>query len=281
MLGLVAIGTFSDGSRQDLTDAVHWSSAAPGAATVSNDRGIPGITTGIGRNGVLTGGTEGGIALITAVAGGITGSTTVSVSSTPPQSLTITPANAIVALGTAQQYAVMDTLSDGSKQDVAASVEWSSLNPDIAIVTPGGLAYTTGKGIANVVQGPSSLVVTSELVTVAMANPSTTGLFPWPVGSVVQFQGLTVSSGDVSLLNGTPFAVLAEYNPADSQHLQPCQPAQNCVIEFAPPSLAPASGAYTVTGGTGQASAVIRATMNVVVDGTLTPFSSSTTLTVQ
>src|SRR5208337_4655019 len=87
LFGLVAIATFSDGSRQDLTDAVRWSSANPDAATVSNDPGIPGITTGVGGRGVMTGGILGGTALITATAGGISGSATVSVTGAAPQSL--------------------------------------------------------------------------------------------------------------------------------------------------------------------------------------------------
>jgi hypothetical protein len=291
LFGLVAIGTFSDGSRQDLTDAVRWTSGNPDAATVSNDPGIPGITTGVGGRGVMTGGILGGTAIIMATAGGITGSTTVTVSAATPLSLTITPANGIVALGTPQQCKVTESFSDGSKQDVTQSVEWSSLNRDIAIVYPGGLAYTTGKGIANgsiapsIGFRPSSLVVASQSVTVTMAYdpiPGTNPIaFPWPIGSVFQFHNLTMSSGDVSLLNDTPFTIVAEYNPADSQHLQPCQPGQNCDISFAPPTPSPAPGTYTVTGGTGQASAVITATINVIVNSTLTQFSGTTTLTVQ
>jgi len=279
--GLVAIGTFSDGNRLDLTDAVRWTSANPDAATVSNDAGIPGITTGVGRRGVLTGGIQGGTANIIATAGGISGSVNVTVNPATPQSLTITPANGIVALGIPQQCKVTASFSDGSKQDVTASVQWSSLNPDIAIVNPGGLAYTTGKGMATVSQDPSRLVVAPDLITVTMVNPSATNVFPWPIGSVFQFHGLTVSSGDVSLLNDIPFTILSETDPADSQHLQPCKPGQNCDIKFAPPALPPAAGTYTVTGGTGQASALIKATIDVIVNSILTQFSGTTTLTVQ
>jgi hypothetical protein len=281
--GLVAIGTYSSGSRQDLTDAVHWSSANPDAATVSDDPAIPGITTGVGQHGVLTGGNPGGTASITATAGGISGSVLVSVSSAAPQSLSITPANGGVVLGSPQQLKVTGSFSDGSKQDVTSSVQWSSLNPDIAVVNPGGLAYTTGKGITQVVQGPSAVEVSPSLVIVTLANssPSATSVFPWPVGSVIQLQGLTASSGDVSLLNSIPFTIISETDPADSQHLQPCKPGQDCNITFAPPALAPAAGTYTVTGGTAQASALLKATMNVLVNSELTQVSATTTLTVQ
>lgn len=284
--GLVAIGTFTDGSRQDLTDAVRWSSSLPDAATVSNDPGIPGIMTGVGRRGVMTGGIQGGATVITANAGGISGSATVSVSAAAPQALSITPANGIMPLGISQPCKVMGAFSDGSKQDVTSTVQWSSLNPDVAIVYPGGLAYSTGKGIASPSQDTSRLVVAAEQVTVTMVNPSATNVFPWPIGSVFQFHGLAVSAGDVSLLNDTPFTILTESDPADSQHIQPCKPGQNCDVTFAPSGLRPADGTYTVTGGTGQASAVLQATMNVFVystltqDFTLTQVSGTTTLTV-
>ena len=136
-----------------------------------------------------------------------------------------------------------------------------------------------GRGAAAVSQDPSSLVIAQGLVTVIMSNPSTTSVFPWPIGSVFQFHGLTSSSGDVSLLNDTPFTILTESDPANSQ--QPCKPGLECVIKFAPAVPQPPTGTYTVTAGTGQASALITATMNVIVNSVLTQVSGSTNLTVQ
>jgi len=260
---------------------VRWSSGALGAATISNDSGVPGIVTGVGRRGVVTGGIVGGTAPITASAGGI--STTVNIEATGAtlQQLAITPADGLVTLGTPLQYKVTGGFSDGSKQDLTQSVQWRSLNPDVAVVTAGGMAYATGKGIANVSLNASGLVVASNVISVVMQNPSTTSVFPWPIGTVFQFHGLTVSSGDVSALLNTPFTVLSGTDPADPQHTQPCKPAQTCEIWFAPPALAPPSGTYTVTAGTGQASALVTATMNMVVNSTPTQISGSATLTVQ
>ena len=279
--GLVAIGTFTDGSRQDLTNAVHWASATPQVATVSDDPGIPGITTGVGRRGVLTGNELGGDATITATSAGISGSTPVLVNAGLLQSLTVSPKDGVLPLGQPQQLKVVGSFSDGSSQDVTSTVQWFTLNPDVAIVTPGGLAYTTGKGLASVLQSPSALVVTNTYVYATMVNPSATNVFSWPIGTVFQFQGLTVSSGDVSLLNNTPLTIVYEFDPTDPQHVQPCKPGQACTIQFSPPSVPPANGNYTVTAGTGQASALITATMNVVQNTVLTPVSGSTTLTVQ
>lgn len=280
MFGLVAIGTFTDGSRQDLTDAVHWSSTDPGVATISNDPGIPGIATGVGRHGMLTGEVSGGTASITARAAGINSTATVEVTQASPQQLLINPANGIVPLGTPQQYTVTAVFSDGSKQDVTSSVRWNSLNADVAVVSAGGMAFTTGTGIANVSLTSSGLAVTSNLIMVTMSNPSTTDMFPWPIGSVFQFHGLTVSAGDVTALNDVPFTILTETDPTDSQHAQPCKPGQSCDIWFAPPVPPPVSGSYTVTAGYGQASALITATMDLIINSMLSQVSGSTVLTV-
>ncbi len=254
----------------------------PGAATVSDDPAIPGIITGVGQPGGFDGRrSRAARPLITATAGGISGSVLVSVSSAAPLSLSITPANGGVALGNPLQLNVSGLFNDGSKQDVTSMVQWSSLNPDIAIVSPGGLAYTTGKGITQVVQAPSAIEVSSSLVIVTLANPSATNMFPWPVGSIFQLQGLTVSSGDVSLLDNIPFTILSETDPTDSQHLQPCKPGQSCNVTFAPPAIPPTAGTYTVTAGTAQASALLTATMNVFVNSKLTQASGTATLTVQ
>jgi uncharacterized protein YjdB len=276
---LVAIGTYTDGSRQDLTDAVWWTSGSPKAMTVSNDSAVPGITTGVGKRGVLTGGVQGGTSSITATAGGVSGTASVTTNPVTLQSLAITPPNSVTTLGIPAQFAVVGLFSDGSHQDVTASALWSSLNPDIAIVNRGGLAYTIGKGMSNISQDPSRLVVEPTLITVTMMNPSATDVFPWPVGSVFQFHGLLAASGDISTLNDKPFTILSESDPTDRQ--QPCMPAMSCDIKFAPPAIAPAQGAYTVTAGTGQASAVIKAIMNVTVNSVLTQFTATTTLTVQ
>jgi len=223
----------------------------------------------------------GGATIVTATSGAISGSSTVQVDPANLQALTVTPANGIVSLGQAQQLKVVGAFGDGSSQDVTSTVQWFSLNPDIAVVLPGGLAYTTGTGTADVSESPTSpgIVVSNAYVYATMIGPPPSNVFTWPVGTVFQFQGLTSSSGDLSELNNRPFTVVAEFNPLNPH--QPCQAGQACTIEFVPPPVPPASGNYTVTGGSAQASALITATMNVVQNTVLTQVSGSTTLTVQ
>jgi hypothetical protein len=44
---MTATGTFSDGTTQDLTMDVTWSSGTPGVATISNVAGSEGLATSV------------------------------------------------------------------------------------------------------------------------------------------------------------------------------------------------------------------------------------------
>jgi uncharacterized protein YjdB len=146
---LIAIGTFADGSRQDLTSSVQWTSGSPTVATVSNDPGIPGYVTGATGQGVVTG-LAAGTVNITATAGGVGSVASVIVTAATPQFMTVTPADGAVMLGLAQSFTATVTLSDSTTQIATPYVQWTTSNPAIAVVTRGGIAYSTGKGTANV-----------------------------------------------------------------------------------------------------------------------------------
>lgn len=68
-VALTAVGQFSDGSSQELTDVVTWTSSAPGVAQVSNVSPSQGLVTAIG----------GGTATVTAAYGGISRGAVISV----------------------------------------------------------------------------------------------------------------------------------------------------------------------------------------------------------
>src|SRR6202795_1407425 len=147
--GLIAIGTFADGSRQDLSSSVQWSSGSPAVATISNDPGIPGYVTGITGQGVVTG-LAAGTVNITATAGGVSSVASVIVTAATPQFMTVTPADGAVMLGLAQSFTAMATFSDSTTQVVTPYAQWTTSNPAIAVVTRAGIAYSAGKGTANI-----------------------------------------------------------------------------------------------------------------------------------
>ncbi len=147
--GLVAIGTFTDGSREDLTSSVRWTSSNPSIATISNDPGIPGFATGLTGQGVASG-LASGHSTITATAGGISGSTDVIVTDATVVFLTVTPVNGSVQLGLTQQCTVVATFTDNTTLVVTPYVRWTTSNPGIVVVYPGGVAYPSGQGVATI-----------------------------------------------------------------------------------------------------------------------------------
>ncbi|HWZ81840.1 MAG TPA: Ig-like domain-containing protein [Terriglobales bacterium] len=147
--GVIAIGTFTDGSRQDLTNSVRWTSSDVSIAIVSNDPGIPGIATGVPRQGSVTGFVSGRVT-VTATAGGISGNMDVFVTDATPVLINITPFNGTVPHGLNQQLTAVVMFTDNTTETVTAYVHWTTSNPAIVVVAPGGLAYSTGSGVATV-----------------------------------------------------------------------------------------------------------------------------------
>lgn len=103
------------------------------------------------------------------------------------RSITVTPANKVLPLGSTQQYVATATYSDGTSADVTAKATWSAGNGVIcstvcvAIVSPSGMAttYATGsitiKATQGVISGSTTLYVTAatlQSITVTPANPT-------------------------------------------------------------------------------------------------------------
>lgn len=136
-IAFTATGTFSDATTQDLTAAVTWESDDALVATVSNAAGDEGTVATLGL----------GLALVTAthVAGGVSGSTSLTVTAAELTALDVTPAGASIALGTSQAFAATGTFSDGTTQDLTSDVLWSSSAASVAPIASGG----AGAGLAD------------------------------------------------------------------------------------------------------------------------------------
>jgi len=147
--GVVAIGTFTDGRREDLTGSVRWSSSDSSIANISNDPGIPGFATGIPTQGNITGLVTGRVTL-TATAGAVSGTSDVIVTDATPSLIIVTPMNGSVQLGLTQQLVAVATFSDNTTEVVTPYVRWTTSDPAIVVVYPGGVAYPSGVGTATV-----------------------------------------------------------------------------------------------------------------------------------
>jgi uncharacterized protein YjdB len=146
-----ATAKLGDGTTQDVTSQSTWTSSSPSVATIDNS----GLATA-----VATGNTT-----ITASNGGVTASTTLTVSNQVISSIAVLPVNATLTVRQTQQFVATATLSDNTTSNVTTSVNWSSSNPAIATVTNTGLVTAISAGNATIT-ATSGTVTGNTTVTV-------------------------------------------------------------------------------------------------------------------
>ena len=176
-----ATGTYSDGSTQNLTSQVAWSSSS--AAAAINASGL--------AMGISVGNTS-----IQATLGGVSGSTGLTVVSPPTlTSIAVTPANPTILVGASQQFTATGTYSDNSTQNLTSQVTWSSSQAAVASVSAGGLATAASAG-STTISAALAGVTGSTMLTV-QATPlaiATTSLFNGVV-NVAYTAALSASGG--------------------------------------------------------------------------------------
>ncbi|MCB1157537.1 MAG: Ig-like domain-containing protein [Leptospiraceae bacterium] len=152
-----AIATFSDGTTQDVTDRVTWTSSTGSVASISNQLGTEGLATGYAV----------GSTTITAMLGSKTASATLNVSAATLQSIAIS-GNATVAKGGNTQLTATGTYSDGSTVDITNLVTWSSDNTNVSVSNASsdrGKAYGDNSGTSNITASLDGVSV-SKVITV-------------------------------------------------------------------------------------------------------------------
>lgn len=170
-----AIGTYTDGSTQNLTAQVQWSSSDPTVASVSNALGYDGLGVGLNAGSVT----------ITATLGGASASTVLTVTPAALVSIGVTPANPSIADGLTSQLMATGVYTDNSTQDLTASVAWTSSDPTVASISNASASHGLATGVSpgsvtiaaasGSVSGSTSLTVTpAALVSIALipATPS-------------------------------------------------------------------------------------------------------------
>lgn len=136
-----AIGTYSDKTTENLTSSAKWQVTDPKVA-------------GISGAGLVTSRPEGGTATISATFGGKIGTGTITVSTRELLSLIVSPAEVMIHQMESRQFTVQGSFSDGSTQDLTASVSWSSEAPLVAPIKATGTA--SGVRIGNAVINATS-----------------------------------------------------------------------------------------------------------------------------
>lgn len=110
------------------------------------------------------------------LAASLTGCGSGSVNPPPPprvvlQTITVTPANAAIGLGTTQQYAAVGQYSDGSTQDLTASANWVSSDSVVATVDQSGILTTKSTGTTNIQATVSPVAGSASLTVVVPPHP--------------------------------------------------------------------------------------------------------------
>lgn len=118
------------------------------------------LTLALARLSACSGGNGGGNG------GGGTGSATLA-------SISVTPTNPSIPMGTAEPFTATGMFSDGSKQNLTSSVMWNSSNTAVASIASTGVATSVGQGATTIkatsgtISGSTNLMVTSGTVSAA------------------------------------------------------------------------------------------------------------------
>ncbi|HEX9399305.1 MAG TPA: Ig-like domain-containing protein, partial [Anaeromyxobacter sp.] len=178
---LTATGTFSDGSTQDVTSSVGWTSSSTAIADVSNAQGQAGLVTAI----------TAGTATVTATQAGVSASTLVTVSTASIVSIDVTPATTTLPQGYSRPYAATAHYSDATTRDVTTLATWTSSNTATATISNAtgshGLATGVAASITQVtISATLSSISGTALLTVTNASLSSIAVTPSPFSVAVQ-----------------------------------------------------------------------------------------------
>ncbi len=135
-----ATAHFADGSTQNITSSVTWTSSKSSVATISNSTGISGLAVAVAP----------GTSTITAAFSGVVGTATLTVNSATLTSVTVSPSSATIARNGSQQFNANGNFSDATTFNMNSQVTWTSSKVDIAVVNGGGLANGVAAGTTNI-----------------------------------------------------------------------------------------------------------------------------------
>jgi hypothetical protein len=185
-----AQGTYSDGSTQNLTASVTWSSSNTTAATIDSS----GLATTLST----------GSTTIQAVSGTVRNSASLTVTAPILASLSVTPANPIIQVGSGQQFIATGTYNNGVTQDLTASAAWSAANSAIATISAAGMAT----GISS---GSTAVQATLGAIT-GQANLRVSS-------GTLQSIAITPSNPQVAVAAGLQFTATGTYSDGSTQDL--------------------------------------------------------------
>ncbi len=160
---LSALGTFSDGSTQDLTASVAWSSSNTSVATIASS----GLATAIAA----------GNTTIQATSGTVSNSAALTVTAPILVSLSVAPSSAYTTIDGSQQFSATGTYDSGATQNLTANVAWNTTNSAIASVNATGMATGIAYG-STAIQASLGSIIGSANLTVQSASLQSIAIAP-------------------------------------------------------------------------------------------------------
>jgi uncharacterized protein YjdB len=197
-VSLDAVGTFDDGSTDDVTNDVVWTSSNPAVAVVSNDPGTEGEVHAL-QNGTTV------ISVVdpeTGVASGPSGGDAVVSVTGQVVSLIINPAQDQVPTGLTRNLSVRATLDDGSSFNLPRrELFWSSSAPAIASVSNDRLSAGVVTGVARGVAVITATHPATGISTATSGGDATITVLGRMVGLVVRPRLVELFSGQSDRFN--------------------------------------------------------------------------------
>jgi hypothetical protein len=166
---------FSDGDAHDVTQQATWTSGTLATGTI----GPSGLATGV----------DAGTTTISASLTGVTGTTTLAVTSKTLQSIQVTPASPQVAVGLTVTLKATGSFSDSTTQDLTGQATWSSSSTAVATVAATGIVNGLVAGTSTItatfsgVSGSTLVAVDSSVLQSIVVTPAGQTI---PVSGTVQ-----------------------------------------------------------------------------------------------
>ncbi|TDM51975.1 beta strand repeat-containing protein [Aliivibrio fischeri] len=173
-----AMGVYSDGTRNNISAQVDWSSSSTNLVTIS-------------AQGLATGVQVGEVTIQAHSENVLSNVVNLTVSAPILESITITPPKASVIIGSTQQYLAMGNYSDGKSEDISNSVSWHVSSTAIATIslTGGAVGVEPGSAVVTATKG-SVTSNNAELIVVPVPAPATYRLIISPQDTIVFVGGM-------------------------------------------------------------------------------------------
>ncbi len=155
----IANGTYSDGSKKNITSIAIWSSKNKSVATINSDGLAMSVASGITKINATRGEISSPDQILT-------------VNSANIVSIALTPVNPTINIGQTQQFIAKGTYSDGSIKNITFTATWSSSNTTVGSVDSATGNFTAKTAGTTKVNATNGSVIGTAVVTVPSAPPA-------------------------------------------------------------------------------------------------------------